>query len=167
MKKDLAVILGLFLIIVAVLFFGGAFSTVSFLTPLQKGAINSAKKNTSLSVKTLKIDVDVLTTPNERKKGLGGREDLAITRGALFVFESSDIWPIWMKDMKFAIDIIWMDENKKIVYIVGGARPEPGMKDKDLTIYKPGAQAKYILEINAGLANLNNLQVGDSVDFSL
>ena len=67
--------------------------------------------------------------------------------------------------MKFAIDIIWIDENKKIVDIATNVPPEPGKKDRELTIYRPGTDAKYILEINAGLSSLNNFQIGDQVEF--
>ena len=44
-------------------------------------------------------------------KGLSGRDNLADDEGMFFVFEKSDIYPFWMKDMKFAIDIIWIMED--------------------------------------------------------
>ena len=69
--------------------------------------------------------------------------------------------------MKFPIDIIWISEDKKIVDIAQSAAVEPGKKDKDLKIYRPEADSLYVLEINANLANLHNLQVGDDVFFEL
>ena len=85
----------------------------------------------------------------------------------LFVFENKGPYGFWMKDMKFAIDIIWIDENKNILDIVANTAPQPGKKDKELTVYKPRDDALYVLEFNAGLANLNNLQIGDKVSFEL
>lgn len=169
MKKDLAIILGLFLLVAGLLVFGGSFSASSLFTgtATPSAQVQSQKKTTPISIRSLKVDADIAKSADERKKGLSGRDGLEISRGMLFVFDSNSDWAIWMKNMKFPIDIIWIDENKKIVYIVQSALPEPGKKDSQLTVYKPSTSAKYVLEINAGIANANNLQVGDSVNFEL
>jgi len=168
-KKDLAIILGLFLLIVGLLVFGGPFSSISFFRGSVSPNLNPQvqKRTTAVSVKTLKVESALALSADDRRKGLSGRESLEISRGMLFVFDTAGNYPIWMKGMKFPIDIIWVDENKKIVYIVQSALPEPGKKDAQLTVYRPSANAKYVLEINAGLVNANNLQVGDSVNFEL
>lgn len=169
MKKDLAIIVGLFLFIVGLIVFGSQFSSLSFLRGSASPNPNPQvqKKTTTVSVKALSVVADLAATADSRKKGLSGKESLEISRGMLFVFDAPGIYSIWMKGMKFPIDIIWIDENKKVVYIVQSALPEPGKKDDQLTIYKPNAIAKYVLEINAGLVNANSLQVGDSVNFEL
>lgn len=166
MKKDLAIIGGLFLLIVGLVIFGGNYSAVSFFKP-PSGESVSKSKTATLRVKTLGIGVEVAANSDERKKGLGGRDSLEISRGMLFAFETSDIWPIWMKNMKFPIDIIWIGEDKKIVFMAQNALPEPKKKDQELFVYKPDANAKYILEINAGLSAIHNLEVGDQVDFDI
>lgn len=168
MKKDLAIIFGLFLLIAALLIFGKGFTTASLVGPgnnqnqqtLQKGKV-------SLNVKSLSINATAAITPSDRKKGLSKRDLLPLTEGMLFVFEKSGLWGFWMKDMKFAIDIIWIDENKKIVDISRNLPPEPDKKDRELTVYKSNAQVMYVLEINAGLADFNSLAIGDTVNFTL
>ncbi|MEX2028255.1 MAG: DUF192 domain-containing protein [Candidatus Curtissbacteria bacterium] len=168
MKKDLAIILGLFLLVLSLILFGGQYSSLNFFGGGAGGnQTQTQKESTTISVKTLTVNADIAATAGDRKKGLSGREDLEINRGMLFVFDQSGNYPIWMKDMKFPIDIIWIDENKKIVYIVPTALPEPGKKDNGLTVYKPDGDARYILEINAGLATANNLQVGDTVNLGI
>lgn len=169
MKKDLAIIIGLFLLVVGLLVFGGQYSSVSFFSGIGggRGAQTQKKTTTVVNARTLTVNADIAASAGERKKGLSGRESLEINRGMLFVFDESGNYPIWMKGMKFPIDIIWIDETKKIVYIAPSALTEPGKKDNELVIYKPGTNAKYVLEINAGLASANNLQVGDSVNFEL
>lgn len=173
MKKDLAVILGLFTLIIGIVVFAGPFSITNIfnenaaITGQGEQTNQKPKENTTVSAGTLSVNADIAATPEARKKGLSGRESLEINRGMLFVFETSGNYPIWMKGMRFPIDVIWIDENKKIVYIAPSALPEPGKKDSELVIYKPSANAKYVLEINAGLASANNLQVGDSVNFEL
>ena len=120
-----------------------------------------------VNVKNLVLQVKVASTADVRKKGLSNIDSLPINEGMLFVFDQKGRYSFWMKDMKFPIDIIWIDENKKIVNISKNAIPEPKKADKDLTKYDSSYDVKYVLEINAGLAGANNLQIGDLVNFSL
>ena len=106
------------------------------------------------------IRVDLALTPIEQEKGLSGRGSLGAGEGVLFVFDHPDKYLFWMKDMNFSIDIIWIGEDQKIVYIKKDARPESYPE-----IYKPNDNAKYILEVTSGFAEKNNLQVGNEVNF--
>src|SRR3990167_11255116 len=168
MKKDLAIIGGLFLAVAVLVIFGRQFTSSQFISPTGQGeATRQAQKKdtTSVILGDLKIEATVVDNADERKKGLSEKEDLAISSGMLFVFEKSDSYAIWMKDMKFPIDIIWIDEGKKIVDIAENAVPEPKKKDDELKIYRPKGPAKHVLELNAGLVKLHNLQIGDTVNF--
>lgn len=171
MKKDLAIIFGLFLLIVIILIFGRGYSTATFLESGQAPPASKAPSvksgYTQVSVRDLKIDAKIVSKASDRKKGLSDIDSLPLSQGMLFVFENVGTYSFWMKDMKFAIDIIWLDENKKIVSIANYAYPEPGKKDDELTLYSPGSGAKYVLEINAGLATLNGLQIGGIANFEL
>ena len=172
MKKDLAIIGGLFLVVIILLIFGKGFSSASYVGFGKVNQTSSQNKNqTNISIGSLSVKAQVASSTNDRKKGLSGRDSLPINEGMLFVFEKSGKWTIWMKNMKFPIDIIWIDDSpaggKKIVDIAADAVPQPGKKDSELTLFKPRGDSKYVLEINAGLANLNNLKVGDAVNFEL
>lgn len=177
MKKDLAVIGGLFLVVAVLIIFGRGYSTAQIAgTPKQSSSSASTNQNvqkneTDVTLGDLQIKATIVDTADERKKGLGKRDELPIGDGMLFVFDKSDIYSIWMKDMRFPIDIIWIEDlpagEKKIVDISENALAEPGKKDNELKVYRPNAQARYILEMNAGLVKLHNLKVGDTVNFEL
>lgn len=172
MKKDISIILGLFLLIVVLMIFGKGFSSASLLTNNKQStdsATVSAKQTSLIKVASGKLDINAEIAANlaARKKGLGKRDYIDIDNGMLFVFEQPGDYAIWMKDMKFAIDIIWIDENKMIVDIAENVPPQPGKSDKELVVYKPKGTSKYILEISAGLVKLNDLKIGDKVDFTL
>ncbi|HSX18615.1 MAG TPA: DUF192 domain-containing protein [Candidatus Saccharimonadales bacterium] len=168
MKKDLAVIFGLFLLIAFILIFGKGYSSGSFFTASQSTQSASVKKGyTVVKIRDLVVNAKLASNPNDRKKGLSKMDSLPIDSGMLFVFETSGDYAFWMKDMKFPIDIIWIDENKRIVSIVQYATPEPGRKDAELTQYKSNLNSKYVLEVNAGLTQRSNIQVGDTADFQL
>ena len=107
------------------------------------------------------IKVDLALTPAEQEKGLSGKNLLVEDTGMLFVFANSDKYPFWMKDMNFPIDIIWISQDQKVVYIKKNALPELYPET-----YAPTENAKYVLEITAGFADKYNLKTGDSVLFT-
>jgi hypothetical protein len=93
-------------------------------------------------------------------RGLGGRESLPDDRGMLFVFPEPGRHTFWMKDMLIPIDIIWISADGRVVD-VQTARPEPGVPDPQLRRYNPNGEAKYVLEVRAGLAAEQGVQAGD------
>jgi len=164
MKKDLAVIGGLVLVIVVFIIFGRGFSSGQFATQTSTESAQTQKgEHAEVKIKTLSVIAKISDEPKERQAGLSDFPSLALNEGMLFIFDKSDRYVFWMKNMEFAIDIIWIDEQKKIVDIAVNVSPEPNKNEKELT----KSNAKYVLEINAGLSSLNNLQVGDQASFEL
>jgi len=106
------------------------------------------------------VKVDLARTPAEQEQGLSGRSGLKENEGMLFIFDKAGKYAFWMKDMKFPIDMIWIGDDLKVIYIKKDAKPElfPGT-------YGPDAPALYVLEMPAGFSDKNNLKVGDKVSF--
>ena len=102
------------------------------------------------------IKVELATTISEHEQGLSSRQKLDETEGMLFVFEQAGHHPFWMKDMKFPIDIIWLNENMKVVYIQKDAQPVSYPET-----FTPSENAQYVLEVVSGFADKNNLKIGD------
>ncbi|MBY0376458.1 DUF192 domain-containing protein [Patescibacteria group bacterium] len=107
-----------------------------------------------------KIKVDLAVTPFQHQLGLGGRTSLKENTGMLFVFDHASKYSFWMKGMKFNIDIIWLGEDDKVVYIAKNLSPETYPK-----IFTPESSARYVLEVPSGFSDKNNLKVGDSASF--
>ena len=70
-----------------------------------------------VKIKDLVIHVDLAITPDEQSKGLSIKNTLNDSDGMLFPFDTPGDYSFWMKDMKFPIDIIWIDSNYKIVVL--------------------------------------------------
>ncbi|MCM2339428.1 MAG: DUF192 domain-containing protein [Burkholderiales bacterium] len=115
-------------------------------------------KYVKIAGETLKVET--ASTPDRWEKGLSGRKELKKDEGLLFVFNYSDEYPFWMKDMNFAIDIIWIDEDFRVVYIKENATPESYPET-----FFPNKKARYVLEVNSLFSEKNNLKVGDFVKF--
>ncbi|MBU1083202.1 DUF192 domain-containing protein [Patescibacteria group bacterium] len=111
----------------------------------------------------LTIKTEVVDTPELKSEGLSGRDSLGEQESMLFVFESEGYHDFWMLDMHFAIDMIWMDEEYKIVDITKDARPMPDLAIEELPRYRSVVPAQYILEVNSGFSARYNLQVGDKL----
>ena len=118
------------------------------------------------------IIVDVATEEDQHERGLSGRASLKENEGMLFVFAQPGKYPFWMKDMNFPIDIIWIAEDMKIIYIKKDVRPELypesyGPANIPTQIGIPTeVGTKYVLEVVTGFSDKNNLKVGDRVEFT-
>lgn len=93
------------------------------------------------------FQIELAITPEERWRWLMFRENLAENAGMLFVFEKEDFYSFWMKNTLIPLDMIWLDENLKIVDILSA---EP-CKTENCPSYIPRGKAKYVLEVNQGL----------------
>ncbi|MEK6889556.1 MAG: DUF192 domain-containing protein [Nanoarchaeota archaeon] len=110
------------------------------------------------------FQVEIADTLELRQQGLMYREQLTSNKGMLFIFDEEGIYPFWMKNTLIPLDIIWINENKEVVYIQENALP---CKEEICTSYNPNKKAKYILEINSGLANKFNITMGNKLDFMI
>ncbi len=105
--------------------------------------------------------VELASTVEEQALGLSNRDDLDENSGMLFPFTPAASVSFWMKDMRFAIDIVWI-ANGKIVGIEKNApAPLTGTETQDLPTYRPPQPVDYVLELNAGRSQFFN--IGDNV----
>ena len=126
---------------------------------IQKLSENSATfQIQKIKINGIPVEVELADTLEKRVRGLSGRADLSENRGMLFIYDTPGFYEIWMKDMEFPVDIIWIDKNGKIIDITKNVKPESFPKT-----FTSSGPAKYILEVNAGFSDKNNLKVGDLV----
>jgi uncharacterized membrane protein (UPF0127 family) len=104
----------------------------------------------------------VVDTERLRSRGLSNKSSLPEDEGMLFVFDESDIHSFWMKDMNFDIDIIWINENGSVVYIVQNASPESYPE-----FFTPTQESMYVWEVNAGFAAENGIDIGGRIEIDL
>jgi uncharacterized membrane protein (UPF0127 family) len=103
----------------------------------------------------------VVKTQAERDKGLGGTLNLADDQAMLFVYETDGKWPVSMKDMNYPIDIVWLDKDKKVVYIVKNAPPESYPYEH----FEPKNDARYVIEFSEGTVGQKKITIGATAMF--
>jgi len=110
------------------------------------------------------FEVELALTKEEHAKGLMYRRELEPDRGMLFIFQEEDYYNFWMMNTYVTLDIIWIDSEKKIVYISRDSKP---CTDSLCPTISPGKKAQYVLEITSGAADQVGLQIGDKLTFEL
>lgn len=125
--------------------------------------INLATKYGTIKIGDKKFNVEIAKNDWELEKGLSGRRGLKTASGMFFVFPKSDYYGFWMKNMEFPLDIIWINNGK----IVDMKKNVPVPTTKLLEKYVAVAPAKYVLEINAGLAERYEFKIGDELELDI
>lgn len=102
--------------------------------------------------------VETVVTPNALTKGLSGRRTLASGTGMLFIFDALDRHTMWMPDMYFPLDVVWLDETLSVVNITYGLEPCADANDcpSSSSVYL----CKYAIEMNAGEAAIYGFMNG-------
>lgn len=125
---------------------------------LDRTNVSQETSTRSIELAGQTIRVMVADTPETRERGLSGREGLAQGEGMLFIFSKDGRYAFWMKDMRFAIDILWISREGLIVDI---------RKDVSPTTYpaafEPRMEARYVVELPAGWAEEYRVEIGDVV----
>lgn len=93
----------------------------------------------------------------DRQRGLSGTSNLPTDQAMLFVFTTDSKWGFWMKDMNYPIDMVWLDNNKNVVYTVKNAQPS-SYPD---TIFKPNRISRYVIELASGTIERTGISIGD------
>ncbi len=145
------------------MFFRSKLILVIVLLLILSGFLYLVKPN-EVSGEKLKIDkvefsVIRVDDQEERIQGLSGRESLPLDHVMLFVFDFADVYGIWMKDMNFPIDILWLDAEGNLIHIEDNISPDTYPK-----VFFPPGKSLYIIEANAGFALQNSLSVGKKLD---
>lgn len=117
-----------------------------------------------VKIGNISLKVKVASTPEKRAKGLSGVGSLSENSGMLFVFDTGDVSPtFWMKDMKISLDMIWINDGKIVQIDKNIEAPIPNTPDPKLKLFRPQSKVDYVLEVNGGFSDRNNIEVGDSI----
>lgn len=137
-------------------------TVVIFFTILIISLLLGRKNNAQVAINNQKFEVSIADSESEKQIGLSNTEVLGANQGMLFVFDRPDFYSFWMKNMKFPIDIIYINGNKVITVVSNAQAPEN--PDDSLQTYQPTSESDRVLEINAGLAEKYNIKEGSIVD---
>lgn len=102
--------------------------------------------------------LEVADTPSAQEKGLGDRNAMPADLGMIFTFPVEGRQCFWMKDMRFSLDIVWVDSSKHVSNIERDLSPATYPNEYCGT-------AKDVIELNAGVTTQAMLHIGDTIDY--
>ena len=111
------------------------------------------------------IQAELRQTPEEQQTGMMYRPALPPDHGMLFIFDQVMQRPFWMYRTLHPLDMVWMDENKRIVEIHENAPPCPARDLRECPTFGGVASSLYTLELPAGQVIRRGLKVGDQLQF--
>lgn len=139
--------------------FGVALIAISLLLILQKTENRVTEEFFVWNSGEKVLSLEIADTNRERMEGLSGRQSLPKGSALLLVFKQEDEHGIWMKDMLFPIDVIWLDPDFEVVNFKSNVLPETYP-----TVFKPERPALYVLETNVGFIDQYRVKIGQQLD---
>lgn len=142
---------------------------ISFTKPIIESNKKVEKEETSFveilnsEGKKIVVDVELADTPILRQQGLSNIKSLGDYQGKLFLFDATDLYSFWMKDMYIPLDIIYISEAFYIVDILKNIEP---CSDTCVS-FLPKEEFRYVLEVNSGFADINRVEIGNAVIFDI
>ncbi len=118
-------------------------------------------ERSTISINGKQISVEIADTKEAWTRGLMFHSPLKDNEGMLFVYDIEGYYGIWMPNMSYSIDILWIDKSGKIVNIVRHAEP---CKSMPCQSWKPSVPASYVLELKAN--STLDITIGDIFDLS-
>lgn len=112
--------------------------------------------------KLIKVSAEIADDNEERMRGLMFREKLNEDEGMFLVFDDEEDLTFWMKNTLIPLDMIFIDENLKIVDV----KYAVPCKEEPCALYRSSKPAKYVLEVNGNFTGRNNISIGDKMILS-
>jgi len=101
----------------------------------------------------------------DQMRGMMFRDSLAKDRGMLFINRTEDKVPYWMYQVRIPLDIIWMDQGRRIVEISANTPACPSKSARECPSYGGHEKARYVLELAGGGVAMYGLKLGDTLGF--
>lgn len=99
--------------------------------------------------------VKIAESKEARLAGLSTIKKIESNQGLLLKFSTDNYWSIWMRGVNYPIDVLWLDKDMKVVYMVENMRPESYPRS-----YKPTKASRYVLELHDGYIKENSIKKG-------
>ncbi len=113
-----------------------------------------------VSVGTAVVDAEAADTPLKQEVGLMNRTDLDPNAGMLFLFSHAEQQGMWMKNMRFPLDIVFITEGLRVQNIYADV---PTCAAEPCPTYVSDGPVLYALEVNAGFCAQHNIVPGTQV----
>ncbi len=111
-----------------------------------------------IKVDDVPLQVQIADTEPRRVRGLMFQDQLPLDQGMIFVFQQSGLHSLWMLNMQFSLDMIWFDQDGKVVHIEKNVPPcKLALEIATCQSIIPEGESVYVLEVTSGFVEENNI----------
>ncbi len=112
-----------------------------------------------IKIDDITLQVQIADTKPLQTRGLMFQEKLPYDQGMLFVFEDEGVRSMWMLNMQFALDLLWIDANGNVLHIEKDTQPCKSALETMACTFTNGNDeaAKYVLEVTSGFVDKYNI----------
>ena len=104
------------------------------------------------------INVEVAESDTERQRWLMFRnEEFPLNSAMILVYPKSDLYALWLLNIQYNLDIMWFNEEGRLVYLIKDAKPCENPLDPHYCTFKTNVLAKYIVVSTEGFIKENNI----------
>ncbi len=112
----------------------------------------------TIMVDDIPLEVQIADTDPRRIRGLMFQDQLPYDQGMIFVFNEPGLYSLWMLNMQFSLDMIWFDQDGKVVHIEKDIPPcKTVVEISACQSIIPSDEAVYVLEVTSGFIDQNNI----------
>jgi uncharacterized protein len=112
--------------------------------------------------KNIELDVEIADNSEKQAYGLMQKDYLGENQGMWFIFDNMEYRTFWMKNTLIPLDMIFIDNENKVVDIIENAVP---CEDDRCDFYGNLIKNKFVLEVNSGFTKSKDIQIGDKIYF--
>jgi uncharacterized membrane protein (UPF0127 family) len=112
----------------------------------------------TIMVDDIPLEVQIADTDPRRIRGLMFQDQLSYDQGMIFVFNEPGLYSLWMLNMQFSLDMMWFDQDGKVVHIEKDIPPcKTVVEISACQSIIPSDDAIYVLEVTSGFVDHNNI----------
>lgn len=106
------------------------------------------------------INVEIADSPAHRQRWMMFRQDrLPVDTAMILVYDRPDLYPLWLLNIQYNLDLIWVNENGNVVYLVNDVPPCENALDQAKCTYKNTQPAKYIIASSSGFITQHKINL--------
>ena len=119
----------------------------------------------TIKVDDVVLEVQIADDESKRIRGLMFQDPLPYDQGMIFVFDEPGVYSLWMLNMQFALDMIWIDADGNVVHIEQDIPPcETPTEIMACQSIVPSGEAMYILEVTSGFVEQFGITKDSKID---
>ena len=112
----------------------------------------------TIKIDDIPLEVQIADTEPRRVRGLMFQDELPYDQGMIFVFQQPGLYSLWMLNMQFSLDMIWFDQDGKVVHIEKNIPPcKTALEITTCQSVIPEGESVFVLEVTSGFVDQHNI----------